>query len=151
MKLYEIINPSDPYTFRAPDIKIAALVVILLGRGAYGAVTKDGTEKTPVLGGWDEWLADQGLADGNIKSFLDAHEWEVLEAMESVLIGSFSDRQDVEAALVNMPKDTHEAYLAARHDRRRSSMNDIGKTAQAIAAAMRITMKKGTPNETSQL
>ena len=38
MKLYEISNPSDPYTIRA-EFKIAAAAVLLLGRGKMGLHT----------------------------------------------------------------------------------------------------------------
>lgn len=36
MNTYELINPSDPYTFKAPDIKIAAVVACLLST-SFGA------------------------------------------------------------------------------------------------------------------
>lgn len=41
---YELINPSDPYTFMADDLEIAALVVFTFGT-AYGAKPKDGGEQ----------------------------------------------------------------------------------------------------------
>lgn len=39
MKTYEFINPSDPYTFNAPSIEIAAAVVLQLSP-SYGAVER---------------------------------------------------------------------------------------------------------------
>jgi len=36
VRLWEIVNPSDPYTFRAPDFKVAAVVALWLGNGTYG-------------------------------------------------------------------------------------------------------------------
>lgn len=45
---YELINPSDPYTFIAEDFETAALVVLVLSP-AYGAVSKDGSQEVPVF------------------------------------------------------------------------------------------------------
>ena len=43
--LYEIINPSDPYTLKADDFKIAAAACLILGDGQYGLESEDGKEK----------------------------------------------------------------------------------------------------------
>lgn len=52
--LYELINPSDPYTFLAPNVEVAGVVVAMLGTG-YGAKPVEGdSESTPILFGWDE-------------------------------------------------------------------------------------------------
>ena len=68
---YELINPSDPYTFIAPDKEVAALVVFTIST-LYGAKSKDGSEEIPVFifGGSAEWYQeefgrtpDEGLAD----------------------------------------------------------------------------------------
>lgn len=37
MNVYELINPSDPYTFEAPNIEIAGAAVVLLST-AFGLV-----------------------------------------------------------------------------------------------------------------
>ena len=48
--LYELINPSDPVTFEAPDLKVAALVTIILGQGQYGAQpVDDSAEGVPIM------------------------------------------------------------------------------------------------------
>src|SRR5262245_29539857 len=41
--LYEIINPSDPYTIDCPDLAIATVACVLLGAGQYAFVPQDGT------------------------------------------------------------------------------------------------------------
>lgn len=55
---YELINPSDPYTFLAKTKESAALTVFLLGT-MYGASPKDDNEekRIPVFlfGGAEEW------------------------------------------------------------------------------------------------
>lgn len=57
---YELINPSDPYTFIADDFEVAALVVRAFGT-SYGAKPKEGTERVPILMFTDaeKWYQDQ--------------------------------------------------------------------------------------------
>ena len=44
---YELINPSDPYTFIADDLETAALVFLVFSTG-YGAKPKDEGEEVPI-------------------------------------------------------------------------------------------------------
>ena len=57
---YELINPSDPYTFIAADYETAVLAVFCLGP-AYGARPKDGGEDVPIFlfGGAVKWYAEK--------------------------------------------------------------------------------------------
>lgn len=58
---YEITNPSDPVFMQAPDLEIAAIAVVLLGEGKYGAEATDGVSPSvPIflLGGADEWFTE---------------------------------------------------------------------------------------------
>lgn len=59
---YELINPSDPYTFLAKTKESAALAVFLLGT-MYGASPKDDDEekRIPVFlfGGAEEWYQEE--------------------------------------------------------------------------------------------
>lgn len=137
--LFEFINPSDKYTFIASSIEIAGVVALNLGR-AYGARCLDpgNDESTPVLFGWSDWLEERGLD----KDWSESHLPEIADAMASFLIGSAEDRIEVEAALAEIPAEKHEAWLAARHDRRRSSMNDIGSQAHHIAKRIRERIAK---------
>lgn len=45
---YQLINPSDPYTFLAPDLETAALTVFCLGT-MYGAEPQGKGENVPVF------------------------------------------------------------------------------------------------------
>ena len=56
MPIYELVNPSDPYTFEAPNIEVAGVCACLLSSG-FGARGAD--ESTPILFGWNAWLKDR--------------------------------------------------------------------------------------------
>jgi hypothetical protein len=136
MNVYTIINPSDALTMRAPSILIAGLAVICLGQGSYGARGPDG--ETPVLTSWDLWLSQYGLMPGGLGEALEKHRTEIADALASVLLGSPADRPDVEAALAGLPDDAaREAYILARNNRLRSSLNDIEGRAHKLAKALR--------------
>ena len=74
MPIYELINPSDPYTFEAPDIVIAGLTAVLLSP-SFGAKRADEEvdESTPVFFGWEEWLKEhvgEELSDEQYKDLI---------------------------------------------------------------------------------
>jgi len=119
--VFDIANPSDPYTIKGPFMA-CAIAVAILGNGAYGI------KGSPVLFGWDDWLKEQGIAD--LGAHIDAHTDEIATALESVLIGSERDREEVESTLAMLPEEKREEWLAMRHDKQRSSMNDIGGKAR---------------------
>lgn len=130
MPLYELINPSDPYTFEAPNIKVAGIVALLISSG-FGAnrVGDDIEETSPVLLGWDEWLKDNDID----KVWIDNHRAELAQAFDSFLIGGLHDRQDVVDMLEELPPEKQEAWRAKRQDRRRTSINQIGERAYELA------------------
>ena len=57
---YELINPSDPYTFLADNKEIAALTVFCLST-QYGAQSQDETVEIPIFlfGGAKEWYQNE--------------------------------------------------------------------------------------------
>lgn len=126
--VFDIANPSDAYTIKGPFMA-CAIAVAILGNGAYGI------KGTPVLFGWDDWLKQQGISD--LSAHIDANADEIATALESVLIGSGQDREEVESTLSMLPEEKRSEWLAKRHDNRRSSLNDIGGKAQKIAARLR--------------
>lgn len=128
MKLFELINPSDPYTFEAPDLAVAGALVCILGEGMYGAEPlheADGSVPMFPIDGHEEWFEALGAS---FEDTIRGRKAEIAEAMDSLLIGTFSDR--AEFAVSGM--SWHEW-----HDSRRSSINDIGKRAKHFAKAMR--------------
>lgn len=142
MSIYKIENPSDAYTLKADDPKVAQMATLLLGQGAYGLTDEQDNTVLPIflLGGGSEWLAREF---GDHKTWIAEHLAELADCLESVIIGGFSARRDVDDALSCMPEDQRADYLKRRHDRQRSSMNDIGQRAQELARALREKLSKG--------
>lgn len=133
--LYTIINPSDPYTFRAPDHELAAIVGLILGQGAYGIECVD--DDTTACGIYLFGGADEGFQERfgrTIETAIEARKGEIPKAMRSVWIGPASDRLGIEAAVKACDSEkTRRALLDTRHDAARSSLNDIGTRAARFA------------------
>lgn len=134
---YELINPSDPYTFIAEDSETAALVVFSLSP-AYGAHPKDeGNEGVPIFifGGGAEWYRetfgrtpDEGLL---------AKKNAVADALDSMMLGGFEDRKRYHAALDSITDPEKKEKFIAEWQDGRSSLNDIGTFAHALAKRIR--------------
>lgn len=136
--VYEIINPSDAYTMKHDDPAAAAVAGLFLGNGAYGLEDADGNRALPLflLGGDPEaWL--QETHGVTIEQVMAERPLAVAEALESVLIGGFDARREVESATEKMTPEDAAKWLAERHDARRTSMNNIGRRARSIAASLR--------------
>ena len=140
MILYELVNPSDAYTFLAPSVLIAAAAVTVVGEGSYGAkpVEDDGSESVPVflLGGLEEWFKEHGIED--VGDYINAHRPAVAACLDSFLIGSYEDRKRMErvVSVISDPAEKAKAH-DAWHDERRTSMNDIGARAKHFAEVLR--------------
>lgn len=137
--LFELINPSDPYTFEAASIEVAGFVACMLSPG-FGArcLEKDSDESTPILFGWDEWFESRGIDS----DWVDAHRDGIADAFDSFLIGSTEQRVDIEEAMAAMTPEAREKYRAERQDRNRSSMNQIGEAAYEYAKQFRAKPSK---------
>ena len=110
MAVFEIINPSDPYTLKAESLDVAAIAVILMGQGKYCLKEIGGEREVPffMFGGADKW-------------FQDNFGKTVEECFDSV------DKKQLIACLksVALPNGKH-----------KSSLNDIGGRAKAYAKAI---------------
>lgn len=132
---YELINPSDPYTFYADDLETAALVVFALST-SYGAEAKEGGESVPVFifGGAEEWYAERfgrTPVDG-----LEAKREQLAAALGSMMLGNFEDRRRYEAALAAITDlNKKEEFIVAWQDGR-SSLNDIGTHCHKLAGKL---------------
>lgn len=126
--IYEIFNPSDAYTMECDDFKVAAVAVAILGRGQYGI------KGSPLLFGWDAFFEEQGI---KLDAFIAKNLEAIATALDSVLIGNETDREITMKAVALMPEVDRENFLACRHDKLRSSINNIGDNAKAIAKSLR--------------
>lgn len=129
---FELINPSDPYTFIASSNEVAALTVFLVG-SAYGAKAKDDSFEVPItmFGSGAEWYqeqfgrsADDGLAE---------NKEEVAKSLESMMYGEFEDRKRYQAALNAIEDEEKREKFISEWQDGRSSLNDIGDYAHALA------------------
>lgn len=142
----EIINPSDPYTLETDNFLAAAVGIGLVGNGKLGLSCENPLRRTPILFGWDAWFKNQGIDD--LGKWLEANSLEVAKALESVQIGNVADRQrDADAMkFIDDPKK-REAFRAQQHNKRRSSLNDIGRACWQTAKALRKKSGKVTKAE----
>lgn len=76
--VWELINPSDPYTFRAPDVRVAGVAAFMLSP-AYGVKMVNGEERSPLVTGWDEFVLKHGIDE----EWIDSHAYEIAEAFDS--------------------------------------------------------------------
>lgn len=148
MDVYEIINPSDTYTLKAASDEVATLAILLLGNGNYGGHKRgDDAFSVPMtlFSRNPQAEVDAAFAKyGGFIAAIKAMNQDVAEALESVLIGSFSDRDIAESALLQMPEvEQRVKWLRDRHNTMRSSMNDIGKTALNMAEKLRALRPSG--------
>lgn len=139
MPVYELINPSDPYTFEADDIRIAGFCAAYLSTGFGARRVGDGAEEsTPVLIGWGDWLKEQGIT----KEFVQSNATKIADAFDSFLIGDAKICEDVKSMLAELPPEKREAWRANRQDRHRPSMNQIGEAAYAAAKHLRAKLEE---------
>lgn len=134
--LFEVINPSDAYTFEADSYGVAAAAGLFLGEGRYGLQEVGGEWSMPVFifGGAIEWFDSQF---GDFSAFTEANKPKIAAALDSLVIGSATERMAYDTALAEISDaDRREAFKAKWHDRNRSSMNNIGARAKKLAAAI---------------
>lgn len=145
LPIYEIINPSDKYTFRAKDDTVAFAVVLLLGEGKYACLrVGDGETIGGMLAFASKEVVDKIMSDffGDIGTWLKENRSDMIEAFDSVLCMGASDRTLYEEAIKDKTGDERIAFRDKVHDERRSSMNNIGAFAWRYAAAYREAQAK---------
>jgi len=120
MIVYELVNPSDPWTFEASSDKIAWLVSLYVGRGKTPA-SRDGWQSPFYFGGdpakdyereFGEFMED---APKRYKAFL-------VESLRSFML-----HRDT------APEKLAGDALAKWNDKHRSSINDFGTYALRLA------------------
>lgn len=132
---YELINPSDPYTFLAENKEVAALTVFCIST-MYGAQSQDRNEEIPVfiLGGSKEWYENEFHRTPD--EGLQAEKTNVAKSLQSFMYGHFEDRRRYEAAINAITdEDKREQFMREWQDGR-SSINDIGTYAHKLGKKM---------------
>lgn len=131
MKQFELINPSDPYTFLAVDLEVAALTVFCIST-AYSAESQDGDE-VPIFifGGAKEWY--QNEFGRTPDEGLEARKREVIDSLSSMMYGSFEDRKRYEVALQAIDDEEKRETFIKEWNNGRSSLNDIGTYCHNLA------------------
>lgn len=109
---FELINPSDKYLFEAPSLEVAALSVLLLGHGNYGAKQVDGDAEVPLF-----------LLGGNPDPWFEENFGRTLKASVQI-----ADREQLAATLRSL-----EIPGPGSHDEKRTSMNDLRSRALRLA------------------
>jgi len=147
VSLWELINPSDPYTFEATTHEVAALVVIALGSGKCGGreivEDGDGLEVPIMFFGGVEWYTK--TFGRSIKEGVEALRPQIADSLDSLLIGSAEDRERMERVLAAITSDDDRAAArAAWHDDRRSSLNDFGAWAAELSKSLRAAQEART-------
>ncbi len=139
--IYEIINPSDPYTIEAERYDIAFISVLHLGTGAYGLEPTSEGKPSPLLAFSNEETiisCVQKVLGMSSSDFIDQHREDIANCLDSVVIGSVRDREDYYTALklitdTDKRKEWQDQWL----NKRRSSLNNIAKRAYGMAKDIR--------------
>lgn len=149
--VYEIINPSDPYTMESSDLAAAAAACLFLGNGKYGltALVPDDAPGMPLFffGKTEDVERWFGEACGCTMADAFARRTAIAEALDSVAIGSLADRQTYADGLALIDDEAKRAEWREKWlDRRRSSMNNIGGAAAHYAKRVREAIAQGAPD-----
>lgn len=149
MRIWNLINPSDPYTCTGDDPMIVMLAVILLsphiGIEEVGVETdKPETYFFSPFGGDPTVRFKETFGEDVDDLLTGARRQKTLIALadvyESVVYGSLSQRRTYEKGLALIDDEAKRvAWRDAWHDQR-SSMNDIGGAAYAAAKRIRETL-----------
>lgn len=142
MAVWNLINPSDPYTLVTDNFEVATVVCLLLGEGRYGLEEINGERRVPLMlfDVNERWFREtfgctcQELFDRMVGD----RRAEIVACLDSVLIGSPASRATYQEGLDLIDDPQKRAAWRTRwHDKRQSSMNDIGAQARRLADQIR--------------
>jgi len=146
--LYEIVSPSDMYTFQAETFGIAVAAMLMVGEGKIGATpigpgVPEDAPSGPIFlmdeKQLDEWFKEKvGFPLEELSKFVGDNALKIASALESVVIGDQRDRELYIATLNDIEdEDKRKAFKVRWHDKKRSSINDIGKFCWAAGKGLR--------------
>jgi len=145
--IFEIINPSDPYTMEADDFEVACVANVFLGEGAYGLRQIDGDDnKMPILlFGANKWFIETFGTEFELvlKRCLEEKKDYLVKTLNSVLIGNASDRKIFYDGLSLIDDaQKQQEWRNKWHNQHRSSVNDIAALAHHYASVLKETAAK---------
>lgn len=143
--IYEIVNPSDAYTLEADDLEVAAVACILVGEGYYALETRDGETVVPLMVFFSgEGWAQEKFGKSVAQMVKECDRGKVAACLESVVIGGFRERETyLEALGLIEGGEKRKQWAESWHEGHRSSLNDIGGRARALARALRESQGAG--------
>ncbi|MEB3865924.1 hypothetical protein MSG66_18135 [Acinetobacter sp. IK31] len=113
--IYEISKYQEKFSFEAPNLKIAALVVCSLCHGQYSAVSVDGEQGIPqfIFGGHDEWFISNFGTNfvETLNEVLSNEKENFHQSLNTVLMGNAESRkayQETKEFTINTPKSVYE-------------------------------------------
>ena len=129
-RLYNLANPSDPYTLFAPSVSVAGGAVLLIS-GQYGAIAldengrkDDEAESSPVLSGWQEWVKKHNMGP----------DWLYDNRTD---VGSPAERIEFEARMKDKTREEYDAAKLQKLEDEQTSLNQIGQLAYSLARSLR--------------
>lgn len=136
--VYELVNFSDPYTLKSAHLDAATLACLFLGNGKYVLKDRTGNHMLPFFfgPGAKEWFKGQFGSTIEVWMAEKSNLRNLISALRSVLIGSISDREEFELAVAKMSESDAKKFEAKRHEKRCSSLNDIGSYAKSLAESL---------------
>lgn len=150
MTIWEIVNISDPYTMICDDFEVATVACILLGEGEYGLREVNGERKVPIMLFGADWIENEfrcSAQDLMIRVGTEKRE-ELAHALDSILIGTPGERVSFSMPMdIIEDQDKRHKWSEDWHDQHRSSLNDIGRHAWAIAKHIRSTKPETMASE----
>ncbi|ADI90388.1 hypothetical protein [Acinetobacter oleivorans] len=134
--IYEISKYQEKFSFEAPNLKIAALVICSLCHGQYPARSVDGELFVPqfIFGGHDEWfISNFGTNFVETLNEVLSHEKEQLyKSLTTVLMGEAESRKVYQESKEFSPH-TPKAVFEHSKDRLNSKYNNFCQCAWAFA------------------
>lgn len=135
----ELTNPSDAVTFIVNDVRIAGVAILMLGRGAYGLTDPEGNTVVPLclFGSAEAWLKENDIEMDKLSDFIVANKVAIADFLDTCAYGHIAEREAFDRAIGLMSKEAAATHRQWWNDRNRSSLNNIGEGARALAETLR--------------
>ncbi|MFV5374650.1 hypothetical protein [Acinetobacter calcoaceticus] len=134
--IYGISKHKEKFSFEAPNLKIAALVVCSLCHGQYPAISIDGEQFVPqfIFGGHDEWFISNFGTNfvETLNEVLSYEKEHLYKSLNSVLMGEAESRKAYQESKAFSPHTPKEVYEHSK-DRLNSKYNNFCQYAWAFA------------------